>query len=42
LIEVLALLVQLVMRFKEALAKLLEAALPVAVLRVNALLGECL
>jgi exportin-T len=38
--DVQALLVQLVMRFKEALAKLVEAALPVAVVKVHTLLGE--
>lgn len=38
--DVLALLQQLVMRFKEALAKLVEAALPVAVVKVETLLGE--
>lgn len=37
--DVLALMVQLVQRFKEALVKLVEAALPVAVVKVHTLLG---
>jgi exportin-T len=40
--DVLALMVQLVQRFKEALAKLVEAALPVAVVKVHTLLGGLL
>jgi exportin-T len=39
--DVLQLLVQLVMRFKQDLGKLVEAALPVAVGKVHALLGTC-
>lgn len=40
LADVLALLVQLAMRFKEALGKLVDAALPAAVVKVHTLLGE--
>lgn len=39
--DVMQLLVQLIVRFKEALAKLVEAALPVAVAKTHALLGGC-
>jgi hypothetical protein len=39
--DVLALLVQLMMRFKEGFEKLVEAALPVAVAKVDTLLGGC-
>jgi exportin-T len=38
--DVLQLLVQLVMRFKQDLGKLVEAALPVAVGRIHTLLGR--
>jgi hypothetical protein len=37
--DVLTLLVQLLTRFKEALGKLMEVALPIAVTRVHGLLG---
>jgi hypothetical protein len=40
--DVLTLLVQLITRFKEALGKLVEVVLPLAVARVHGLLGECL
>jgi hypothetical protein len=40
--DVLTLLVQLITRFKEALGKLVEVVLPIAVARVHGLLGECL
>lgn len=38
--DVLTLLVQLITRFKEALGKLVEVVLPIAVARVHGLLGE--
>jgi len=38
--DVMQLLVQLMMRFKEGLEKLVEAALPVAVAKTHALLGK--
>lgn len=38
--DVMQLLVQLMLRFKEGLAKLMEGALPVAVVKVHDLLGK--